>query len=212
MNRKELKPGERYGRWTVISDEYHKGKYLCVKCHCDCGKNSEVFVSALLNGRSKSCGCLHSEIMHNVKAHYKHGFAHKERLYNEWKSMKQRCYNQNTNRYYRYGGRGVTVCKEWMDSYIAFREWAINNGYDDMLTIDRIDVNGNYCPENCRWVSIATQNRNKSNNVWIEFNGERHVVADWAKIKGLSIKLLEGRLYDGWSVERALNTPRRIIK
>lgn len=132
------------------------------------------------------------------------------RLYRIWKIMKTRCYNKNFHKYRRYGGRGITVCEEWKNSFIEFRKWALDNGYAEDLTIDRIDNNGNYEPSNCRWVSIKTQANNRSSCHYITYQGETHTIAEWANIKGLKFNTLISRLnIYHWDIERALNEKTR---
>ena len=124
--------------------------------------------------------------------------------------MLQRCYNPNNEHYKDYGGRGIQVCDEWHNEngVINFYHWAMNNGYNDNLTIDRIDVDGNYCPENCRWVDYKTQNNNKRNTPYIAYNGETHTPSEWADITGISMKAIYDRIIrDKWPVEKALTTP-----
>lgn len=132
-----------------------------------------------------------------------------KRLYDIYTTMKQRCYNKNHKKYKHYGGRGIKVCSEWLESYSNFYEWAINNGYSDNLTLDRIDTNGNYEPNNCRWATQKEQQNNKRTNTNITYNGETHNLKQWAEIKGINYKALWKRLHDGWSVERALTTPQK---
>lgn len=114
----------------------------------------------------------------------------KNRLYAVWNSMKQRCNNHKSQKYKIYGARGIKVCNEWNESYDSFRKWALDNGYKEGLTLDRINVDGNYEPNNCRWVTYEVQNSNKSNNVWIEYKGEKHTATQWAKIYGYDVKVI----------------------
>jgi hypothetical protein len=127
------------------------------------------------------------------------------RLYNIWKSMRRRCQESSNKRYARYGGRGIVVCEEWQD-YLVFRDWALANGYNDTLSIDRIDNNGNYTPSNCRFSDVVTQNNNRSINHRIIFNGELYTIAELAKMFGLSWSTLLDRLSKGWPIEEALTT------
>ncbi len=116
-----------------------------------------------------------------------------KRLYNIWCGIKKRCYNPKEPCYCHYGARGITVCDEWLHDFNAFSKWSLQNGYSDLLTIDRIDTNGNYCPDNCRWITHAEQQRNRTNNVRIEHNGESKTIAEWSRILGLSDKCLYKR-------------------
>lgn len=134
------------------------------------------------------------------------------RLYRVWKGMRERCYSKNHIGYKFYGGRGITVCEEWKNSYETFRDWALENGYDETAlfgecTLDRIDANGNYEPKNCRFVNIEKQNRNKRSNTLLEYNGQTKTIAEWSDITGLSKQLISSRHNSGWSPERIFTTP-----
>lgn len=137
------------------------------------------------------------------KNHLKHGEAN-TRLHIIWKAIKQRCYNPNTKRYKHYGGRGVTMCEEWKNNFLAFYEWAMENGYNDSLTIDRIDVNGNYESSNCRWATYKEQANNKRNRKTFSHNGKKHTLAEWSEITGIKVQTIWARLKSGWSIEDAL--------
>lgn len=130
------------------------------------------------------------------------------RLYRIWRNMKSRCTNQNKPDYRYYGANGISVCDEW-NNYMNFKEWAINNGYQDCLTLDRKDCCGNYCPENCRWITIQEQQNNKVSNHMLEFNGEQHSIAEWARILNIRRELIKDRILAGWDVERALTEPAK---
>ena len=127
-----------------------------------------------------------------------------ERLYGIWKGIKVRTHNTHHKDYKYCGAKGITICDEWDKSYEAFKEWALNNGYRDDLTIDRIDNSGNYCPENCRWADLYTQANNKSNNHLITYNGKTQNMTQWAKEIGVRREIIKDRLKSGWSVEDAL--------
>lgn len=189
--------GQRFGRLVVIErlpqDPYTKAKY---KCQCDCGKLTIVNSSNLATGHSTSCGCIVT----------KHGFARKERLYNIGVGMRQRYRDKNSNDYIKYGGRGITICDEW-EEYIQFKQWASSNGYRDNLSIDRIDVNGNYEPSNCRWANSTEQANNQRNNHLITFKGKTQTIKQWSSELGISNITLLTRLNRGWSITKALTTP-----
>ena len=137
---------------------------------------------------------------------------YKEPWYGSYHSMMDRCYRKTANNYPFYGGRGITVCEEWR-KYEAFRDWALSNGYSDNLTIDRIDVNGDYCPNNCRWATVYEQSNNKRTSKYISFNGETGTIREFADKYGLAYSCLYERLKLGWSIEDALLTPsRKVVK
>ncbi len=139
-----------------------------------------------------------------MAGNYKHGQRH-TRLYDVWRSMRSRCGNPNNNRYDIYGGRGIAVCKEWND-FENFYSWAVKNGYNENLTIDRKDVDKGYEPLNCRWVTQRTQQNNRSNNRFVEFNGVSHTLGEWSEITGIRLATIWARLSKGWSIERTLTT------
>lgn len=213
--------GERFGRLTVIGEaepyiyidkKGERHKYRVFTCRCDCGAVKDIRYSTLQHG-AQSCGCLARE--NSAKRSYRHG-GYGERLYYVWSTMKARCHNSNHQFYALYGGRGIKVCDEWLgeDGYMNFRKWAYENGYDENAkthhcTIDRINVNGDYCPENCRWVDQKVQCNNKRTNHILELNGERHTLTEWGEITGLGASLLLDRARLGWSDERMLTTPVR---
>ena len=141
-----------------------------------------------------------------AKANTKHGAApHRgyTKLYNTWLRMKGRCNRPTATSYQYYGGRGISVCDAWQHDFQAFRDWALANGYREGLSIDRIDVNGNYCPENCRWITMAEQQRNKRNVPKISWNGETHTLTEWADILGIKYGTLWKRLHDGMTIDEA---------
>lgn len=174
-------------RLTVLHYAY-SNKYAYWKCRCKCGKETFVRSSHLIAGFVRSCGCLCSEIskrnvIHAQKANIKHGDS-RSRLHIIWTNMLQRCNDRNSTSYVYYGGRGIKICPEWYE-YIKFKGWAFKNGYRDDLTIDRINVNGNYEPANCRWVDWEIQANNKRDNVFISFNGNVKSIAQWAREYGI---------------------------
>lgn len=136
----------------------------------------------------------------------KHGFTDTP-LYYVWCSIRQRCYNPKNPKYDIYGGKGVKMCESWKENFLEFLNWAINNGYEKGLSIDRIDGNGNYCPENCRWATSKEQNRNLAKNINITFGGKTMCLSAWAELLNINRHTLDQRLKKGWSVERALTTP-----
>lgn len=199
--------GERYGRLTVVDLFVDQGNRYKCRCICDCGNEIIVFQSNLPRGHTQSCGCLKTEIIADG-ANTKHGYS-KTRLYRIWKYMRKRCRNPNDSNFHKYGARGICVCKEWDDSFLLFREWAISNGYNDSLSLDRINNDGNYEPNNCRWASAKTQGNNRRSTRYLELNGIKKTLEEWSETTGLSRSVISARLRLGWSIERALTQPAR---
>lgn len=199
--------GKRFGRLVVIKRGENKGEQTRWICQCDCGNITIVFASALKCGNTKSCGCLFKE--KTSKTFTTHGLS-KTRLYEIYYGMKKRCYKENCKAYKNYGARGIKVCDEWLgeDGFKRFYEWAQENGYDETLTIERINNNEGYCPDNCKWSSDKEQANNRRTNHMIKYNGEIHNTKEWAEIIGIPYQTLLARLNKcGWSVEKALTTP-----
>lgn len=193
--------GVRFGKLTVIKRVENKitnNGQIKVQflCKCDCGKEVIVLSNSLKSGLTKSCGCIYRT--HNMT---------NSKIYNVWQSIKTRCFNKNSKSYKEYGGRGIKMCEEWLHEFQAFYNWAIENGYKDGLTIDRIDNNGNYTKENCRWVTMKEQNNNKRTSKYITYNNETHTMTEWSYKLGGSKELVSKRLASGWSIEKALTTP-----
>lgn len=169
--------GQRFGRLTVVDFcevKAHKARWKCV---CDCGLVVIATTGNLKSGNTKSCGCIRRETAAaQGKANITHGNSHsnRTRLYTIWCGMRQRCNNEHREAYALYGGKGVKVCEEWND-FRVFREWALTHGYNDTLSIDRINHNGNYCPDNCRWITlsenVARANKNHSTRKVIRGEG-----------------------------------------
>lgn len=201
--------GQRFGRWTVISrvgsDSNKRAAWLC---KCDCGRTKVVNSSNLIQGTSKCCGCTRKDSLEqfyskNYPAHGLYG----TRLYTVYANILYRTENPSSPDYHNYGGRGIKICCEWRDSFKAFYDWSLMNGYKEGLTIDRIDVNKGYSPGNCRWVDRLVQANNTRMNCVIECFGERHTLAEWARIVGISRLAIYKRIQRGWSIERALTEP-----
>ena len=188
--------GRRFGKLVVASRSESRNGRAFWLCLCDCGNTTKVSGSNLLSGHTSSCGCLA----------VKHGFARKERLYNIWVGMRQRCRDKNIKDYPNYGGKGIRVCDEWND-YPTFRNWAIASGYSDGLTIDRINGNGNYEPHNCRWATYREQNNNLKSNTRIQYREEVKTAKEWADEFGINYGTFKSRLRYGWSMERIEKTP-----
>lgn len=137
---------------------------------------------------------------------FKHGKIH-TRLYHIYNNMKERCYNENSIDYLRYGARGIKICDEWLNDFMLFHNWSMDNGYHEDLTLDRIDVNGNYGPDNCRWVDRKAQARNRRSNKNYTINGETHCLKDWCNIVNINYHTVRTRLRYNWTIEKALFTP-----
>lgn len=167
--------GKTFNYLTVIErEESSQSKRIRYKCKCKCGKYVRVNAGNLVNGRTKSCRCIGAEkfITHGMSGTHIHEI---------WLGMRARCYNQNNKSYHNYGARGITICDEWKNDFSNFYQWSIQNGYQDGLSIDRIDVNGDYCPQNCRWITMEEQAKNRRNNIIITHNGETKILADWCR-------------------------------
>ncbi|MDA7025020.1 hypothetical protein PJ311_00160 [Bacillus sp. CLL-7-23] len=206
MKHRQVRIGSRFGKLTVKAFGYKKNSANYWECVCECGEVTFVRTADLNNGHSKSCGCLQKEVA--SKTNYKNGLGSHDRLYRIYHGMKARCYYKKHKSYKSYGERGIRVCDAWLKDVTVFRKWALENGYDDALSIDRIDVNGNYEPSNCRWVSIKAQSNNRTSNKFVEFNGERKTIAEWALVTGLPSSMIADRLRLKWSVEKTLTTPK----
>lgn len=179
--------------YSVRNGIKSKAKYWKCKCNL-CGKIFSTRTWCLTSGHTKSCGCYISTSC--SERHTKHN-GYGTRLYTIWNGMKKRCYNSNDKDFKNYGGRGITVCDEWKDNFVKFREWATSSGYNDSLTIDRINVDSDYCPENCRWVGMGVQNNNRRSNHFITVNNSTKTIADWSRITGVSSQTILSRLNKG---------------
>lgn len=184
--------GKRFGKLVVIAYMGKENGHYLYRCKCDCGNIITTRKTRLISGVTKSCGCYKSEVI--SKAHTKHGM-YSTRLYIIWKNLRNRCDNPNNPKYNRYGKRGITYCKEWND-FSVFHDWAINNGYSEELTIDRINSNSNYSPDNCRWVDIATQEKNKDCNIFLEYKNTVYVLKDLAKLLNIPRNKLSDEYYN----------------
>ena len=208
-NRYEDLTGKRFGKLKVISlENYYRGKKKrCWKCVCDCGNERIVLTTQLNRGVTTKCSACgkKAQAENAIKvSKSRHGMVNTH-LWMSWYGMRVRCYEPKTNGYENYGGRGITVCDEWKNSFENFRDWALSHGYKDGLTIDRIDVNGNYEPSNCRWATNKEQSNNKRNNHVLELSGEKHTISEWSEITGINKNTIHSRVVKyGWSVERAL--------
>lgn len=193
--------GNKYERLTVIGFKgiiKHKAVWIC---RCDCGNIVEVSSQHLRRGTTKSCGCYAKEVIR--KRSLKHG-ASTERLFSIWRHMIGRCTNEKEAGYKHYGGRGIKVCSEWLQ-YENFKKWALTNEYEETLTIDRINVNGNYEPDNCRWATMREQGWNKRDSVKIEYQGELKTLEELSEITGIPQGTLRTRHWKGVKVPELLD-------
>ena len=181
-----------FGRLTVVSraenDKFGETKWLC---NCSCGKMCVVSSSNLRKGRQKSCGCLRHQSAWNRT----HNESNCTRLYRIWTGMKTRCYNKNCKPYQRYGGRGIFICDEWRDDYEAFRDWSMSSGYAENLSIDRIDNNLSYSPENCRWATQMTQCNNRRSNRVVVIDSEKMTAAQASRMAGVDYNAFMKKIY-----------------
>lgn len=203
---------QRFGRLVALYQSGHVGKYHQTTwlCRCDCGNTKVITTSNLLRKEkpTQSCGCLVKEM---ARKHIKEDNPKKThgksdtRLYRIWKDMKRRTVNPKRQNYAWYGGRGIRVCDEWFNSFVTFERWARSHGYTDELSIDRIDPDGNYCPDNCRWSSKTEQANNRNSNRLFTYNGVTKTVAEWAVEKDIPYTLLMYRINAGWKPDRVFN-------
>lgn len=194
--------GKKFERLTVIrflEPNERENKLRCWLCKCDCGKEVQVNANKLKTGHTRSCGCLVNEHIGNLNKKYE--FSNK-RLYAVYQAMLDRCNNPSNSHYSNYGERGIKVCSEWEKSYDAFAQWAFNNGYDPLATrgdctIDRIDVDKGYEPSNCRWISNAEQQLNRTNNRLLTYKGKTQTVKEWAVELGIKESKMRWHLQNG---------------
>ena len=193
--------GLKFSKLTVVSsagvDKHQKRIWSCI---CECGNTTVVATTQLRLGKTQSCGCFKTEV------HTIHG-DHKSLEYYAWRSMRNRCKDQNTKYYGKYGGRGIKVCERW-ENYLHFLA-DMGRKPTKSHSLDRIDNDGDYTPENCRWATKSEQTKNRSTTVWLEHEGKKMLVQDWANEVGLPYTTLYARLRNGWDVARALNTPKK---
>lgn len=201
--------GRRFGRLVVIERAPNSAKCdTRWKCQCDCGNVVTVRGHNLKQGITNSCGCSR----HDPRPYRKtHGMS-RTRLYRIWSLMRNRCECKTARTYPQYGGRGITLCEEWKDPETFFK-WAMENGYQENLTIDRIDNDGGYCPENCRWVTMDVQSNNTRNNRFMTINGRTQTLAQWCREYDMGYKMVYNRITNlGWDLEKALTTPVNVSK
>lgn len=201
--------GNKYGNLTVVEPVHvtlnNGGKQWYWKLKCDCGNETIMNPHAVIHGKYRSCGC---SFKAGVTATHRESHTP---LHNIWCGMNKRC-NPKGKSSRGYGDRGISVCEEWK-SYEAFSKWARENGYEEGLTIERIDVNGNYCPQNCTWITLEKQARNRRTTHWVEYQGKRMSLAEACEQANLPYKQVFERIVKrNWPVEKALSTPMRKMK
>lgn len=199
--------GMRFGKLTVLrSVGRDKNRNIIWECICDCGNKTIVTATHLRNNKTKSCGCYRHDnfviinTIHGLKNHP---------LYTVWKGIKQRCYNKNNNAYNHYGGRGIIMCDEWKNDFKAFYDWSIEYGYKNGLSVDRINNNGIYEPNNCRFVTMKEQQRNRRNNHLITYKNNTKTLSEWCEILNLKYHLIRERIYVlNWNADKAFETKK----
>lgn len=203
MELHDVNVGDKFNHWTIIDANpqiiYRRsGSIQGYLCECDCYNKTQKIVDkyGLFSGHSTSCGCTRRKT---------HGLSH-TKFYQQYYGMIKRCELKTHKEYKYYGERGIKVCEEWRCNFQNFYQWAINNGYEDGLTIDRIDVNGDYCPENCRWIPLKDQMSNKRNNIVLEYDGKSMTIKQWSKQNNVSVsyETLLRRYHDGWAIKDIL--------
>lgn len=215
MKRKDI-TGQKFGKLKVVSFAYTKkgngrNYHSFYNCVCECGNACVVEGAKLRNGHTQSCGCYRHE--RQVEANTKHKGRY-TKLYVVWCNMKGRCYNPKYQRFNTYGARGITVCEEWKNDFGTFQKWAEKNGYNPEskrgeCTLDRIDNNKGYSPDNCRWVTNQIQANNKSTNIFITYKGKTKTLAEWSKEIGIKPDTIKNRIKNGWSIEKTFETKAR---
>lgn len=200
--------GQKFGRLTVVRRlSNNKYNFAMWQCKCNCGNIKNVSTNSLKSGNTQSCGCLQKEKVKEI------GYNNNKnkipiKIRNTLYRMRTRCYNPKSSQYKYYGARGISICEQWMDKengMLFFYKWAIQNGYKEGLTIDRIDVNGNYEPNNCRWATIQQQANNKRNTRYLIYNNEKHTIFEWAKITNIPLKTIRNRVNKGNDIHKIFN-------
>lgn len=197
---------KKFGKLLVIKKAgLNKHGNVIWLCKCDCGKNCKTTSHNLLSGNTKSCGCLAFNYFHNHDGkNIKHNKSN-TRLYHIWRDMKLRCYNEKQVGYKNYGARGIKVCNDWKNDFKAFYAWAINNGYNETLSIDRINNDGDYEPSNCRWNTCVHQSNHKRNNIFLTYAGKTQTIAQWSNTTGLLYSTIYGRFKRGCKIDIIFN-------
>lgn len=201
---------KRFNYLTAIKFSHRIKNHSYWIFRCDCGREIVIEKSRVVGGRNKSCGCKKNELCKLAKlTHGDSRFSEYRNLFFVWCGIKQRCFYKNHICYKNYGGRGITMCDEWLNDYSIFKKWSLNNNYKYGLKIDRINNNGNYEPNNCRWVSNKENCRNTRKNKTIFYNNEHHCISEWCEIYNISASLFYNRKKLGWDLDKIFNTKKR---
>ena len=202
MGFRENLKGKNFNSLKVLSFDSNKKGRTYWKCQCDCGKICIVEAYKIKSGHTKSCGCLGDANRKNLQENSAKHQKTNTKLYRVWQNMKRRCYTPSASAYKHYGARGIVVCEEWKNDFISFYNWAIDNGYKENLTIDRIDVNGNYEPGNCRWATKKEQANNKRNNNFIKYKDKKLSINQWSEETGIKRGTIAWRLKNNFPLEK----------
>lgn len=201
MAKYNILPGDRFGKLTVLSEAPPKHNSRFFHCRCECGNSTVTSSRDLWHGFAKSCGCLRAEKFADSRR--THGKSN-EPIYKTWIAMKQRCFNNSHPNYKYYGGRGISICKEWF-TFENFYNWAVENGYQDGLTIERKNNDGDYCPENCTWIPKSKQQQNTRKTIRVKINGIHfRSLKEAAKYYNVNYNIVCIRRSKGWSISKAL--------
>lgn len=205
--------GQRFGRLLVLKRvATSKDGQKVYLCRCDCGKEKEIKSGNLRSGHTLSCGCYNTDRIKEMNAKKKKHGGCGTRLYRIWYDMRQRCSYDAAINWHLYGGRGIQVCEEWDNDFDSFRAWALSNGYNEGLQLDRIDNDGNYEPDNCKWSTRSEQGNNRRTCIYITINGETKSVSEWCEKTGVKRNTAYTRIRNGWSPERAVTEKARPAK
>ena len=180
--------GEKFGKLTIIGESEKIGKFYYALCKCECGNEKKIKTTSFFRGYSKTCGSCQSKLF-------------PKRLRRTLTSMKARCLNKKSTYYKDYGGRGIKICQEWLKDRYSFYNWALENGYNENLTIDRIDCNGNYEPSNCKWSTKKEQANNKRTSIFLTYNNEKKTITDWSEIYNITMAKVSYRYKKGLPFE-----------
>ena len=209
MEKNKIILGKRYNRLIPIEKINKKDKRgwneIWYRCKCDCGNEKIIRGNKIASGHTRSCGCYKKE--QTSKSTKKINGLSTSRIYRIYKTMISRCYNKNSTKYYAYGARGINVCEEWKNDFLKFYDWAMKNGYKESLTIDRIDVNGDYCIENCRWIKMEEQASNKRNTIKIKYKNYDKTIKEWSNLVHIKPNTIKFRFKKGWDIEDVLFKP-----